>query len=82
MDNSQKKIVVILFAAVLVFGVSLYDFSGKSKIKKDTPPVAARDLESEDPIVYVSGAVNKPSVFKTCAFLIFAFTTRSLTRIS
>jgi competence protein ComEA len=66
MSGSQRRIVIILTFALIIFGFSFYEFIGKKVETETPPPVLVADAENtqEDLVVYVSGAVNKPGVFK------------------
>jgi competence protein ComEA len=68
MEGNRKRIIAVLSIFILIFGYSLYDFINKNTIKEEPPPIAVTvgggKAVKEEPVIYVSGAVNKPGVFK------------------
>ena len=69
LDFNAKIIAAMLVVAVIIFGHTIYDFASKVNVtKEESLPIAIAPGNAEvvkaEPVIYVSGAVNKPGVFK------------------
>lgn len=72
MEAQRKKIIILAAAVTAVFGISFYGFWQKNsvpEIASFTSPNArqamvAQSKTNEPAVIYMSGAINKPGVYK------------------
>lgn len=77
MDAQRKKIIILTAAVTAIFGISFYGSWQKNSVSEvatfNNPSsqqiMAAQSKASEPAVVYISGAVNKPGVYKIAAQL-------------
>ncbi|BBB92764.1 MAG TPA: helix-hairpin-helix domain-containing protein [Methylomusa anaerophila] len=74
-DGLKKKLIVILVLAGVILGYSFYNYVQKSSVTEIAPVEQTNQADNadnvntsaNDTVIYVSGAVNKPGVFKISA---------------
>ncbi|EAX47506.1 competence protein ComEA helix-hairpin-helix repeat protein [Thermosinus carboxydivorans Nor1] len=66
MDGVQKRLVIILLMAALIVAGSIYHYWQKTTVTETVAsgPVVTAQSRTDEIVIYVSGAVNKPGVFK------------------
>ncbi|MEG6585803.1 helix-hairpin-helix domain-containing protein [Dendrosporobacter sp. 1207_IL3150] len=68
MSRPSNKLWVILTLALLIIGISSYNFWEKDLVAESLPNPADQDFEvkvnSPELVIYISGAVNNPGVIK------------------
>ncbi len=75
LDAQRKKIIILTAAVTAIFGISFYGSWQKNSVSEvatfNNPSsqqiMAAQSKASEPAVVYISGAVNKPGVYKNCS---------------
>jgi competence protein ComEA len=74
LDEQRKKLILLILAVVAIGGISFFGFWQKNSIQDAASvqpagkqPVSAAPAKSGEAIVYISGAVNKPGVYKVPA---------------
>lgn len=77
MEAQHKKLIILTAAAVAIFGISYYSFwqkiSAPETASFNNPAArqaqAAQNSISDMAVIYISGAVNKPGVYKIASQL-------------
>lgn len=77
MEAQRKKIIILAAAVTAVFGISFYGSWQKNSVPEvasyNNPStqqaMAAQSKLSEQTVIYISGAVNKPGVYKVSSQL-------------
>lgn len=77
MEAQRKKIIILAATVTAVFGISFYGFWQKNSVPEvasfNSPStqqvMAAQSKLSEQTVIYISGAVNKPGVYKVSSQL-------------
>ena len=68
METKRKQTILILAAVAVILGMSFYSLWQKNTVTETTslkPPSAVSPQKTtETPVIYISGAVNKPGVYK------------------
>lgn len=72
MEAQRKKIIILAAAVAAIFGISFYGFWQKNSVPEiasfNSPnaqrTIAAQSKTNEPAVIYMSGAVNKPGVYK------------------
>lgn len=77
MEVQRKKVIILVAAVAAILGISFYGFWQKNSVPEiasfNSPntqqSIAAQSKSSEPAVIYLSGAVNKPGVYKVASQL-------------